>query len=173
MFESKKIKALKKEIETLRKQLDIYKDKEIARLPKSNICKTNKITGVTTDNPFQPIQYFKYGASGTTEHLEHYHLTNKLSTINNENINNMSNKYRKKPVVIQAVQWTGKNHQEIVDFTDGTNIHKPVDSRSFSIPTLEGEMLANVGDYIIKGVKGEFYPCKPDIFELTYDKINN
>jgi len=163
-FESKKIKALEGKLKTLRKQLAIhnqqliYKDKEIARLPESNICKTKKITGVTTDNPFQPIKYFKYGASGTTEHLEHYHQLN------------MSNKYRKKPVVIQAVQWTGKNHQEIVDFTDGTNIHKPVDSRSFSIPTLEGEMLANVGDYIIKGVKGEFYPCKPDIFELTYDK---
>ena len=87
-FESKKIKALEGKLKTLRKQLAIhnqqliYKDKEIARLPKY-ICKTKKITGVTTDNPFQPIGYYKYGASGTTEHLEHYHLTNKLSTINN------------------------------------------------------------------------------------------
>ena len=77
MFESKKIKALEGELETLRKQLDIYKDKEIARLPKSHICKTDKITGVTTDNPFQPFEYYR------CEGCETFSPTNKLSTINN------------------------------------------------------------------------------------------
>tara|TARA_R110000868_G_scaffold85668_2_gene240821 strand:- start:1500 stop:1757 length:258 start_codon:yes stop_codon:yes gene_type:complete len=85
MVESKKIKALKKQLETLRKQLDIYKDKEIARLQESNKKIdslalpgwTELLTGVTTTNPFQPIQYFKFGTSGT------FSPTNKLSTINN------------------------------------------------------------------------------------------
>jgi hypothetical protein len=80
--------------------------------------------------------------------------------------------YRKKPVVIEASQWNGKNHQEILDFTEGTKIRKHYDSNSFIIPTLEGEMTASVGDYIIKGIQGEFYPCKPNIFELTYEEVN-
>ena len=77
-------------------------------------------------------------------------------------------KYRKKPVVIEAIQWNGNNGEEIVNFvglvgyTNGENI---------IIPTLEGDMLASKGDYIIKGIKGEFYPCKPDIFEATYEEV--
>lgn len=92
-------------------------------------------------------------------------------------------KYRKKPVEIEALQWTGENHIEMFNFLGGKNIehmttsginfyidHNKVKS-GLVIKTLEGEHIATVGDYIIKGVKGEFYPCKEDIFHLTYDKI--
>lgn len=78
--------------------------------------------------------------------------------------------YRKKPVEIQAIQWTGDNWPEIQTFcTSATKL--TVGSDSFIIPTLEGDHSAMVGDYIIKGVAGEFYPCKPDIFEMTYDLV--
>lgn len=82
------------------------------------------------------------------------------------------NKYRKKPVVIEAVQWTGKNGEEITKFISintSFDIHDDV----IEINTLEGTMLANIGDYVIKGINGEFYPCKPDIFEKTYEKVEN
>ena len=78
-------------------------------------------------------------------------------------------KYRKKPVVIEAVQFDGENFQEILEFAKGKSmwwINHP--SHGMVITTLEGDMKASKGDYIIKGVKGEFYPCKPDIFELIY-----
>lgn len=75
-------------------------------------------------------------------------------------------KFRKKPVVIEAVQWTGSNGNEIVRFITGLPDAEAFDE---TIKTLEGEMHASVGDWIIKGVKGEFYPCKPDIFEATYE----
>ena len=70
-------------------------------------------------------------------------------------------KYRKKPVVIEAIQWTGDNVNKIVEFIGQHNIDYGV---YLKIHTLEGTMQASVGDYIIKGVQGEFYPCKPDIF---------
>jgi len=76
-------------------------------------------------------------------------------------------KYRKKPVVIEAVQWNGENHDEIADFMGEFRI--PVFSRCFEIQTLEGSMTAIPGDWIIKGIRGEFYPCKPDIFAATYE----
>lgn len=85
--------------------------------------------------------------------------------------------FRKKPVTIQAIQWTGENTKEVLDFI-GRQITvgqvnmftgKVVD---MDIPTLEGTMKATVGDWIIKGVKGEFYPCKPDIFEQTYECVS-
>jgi hypothetical protein len=79
--------------------------------------------------------------------------------------------YRKKPVVIEAIQLTEENVDLLVEFCDGKiKSHFLV---GVVIETLEGDMLANKGDYIIKGVKGEFYPCKPDIFEMTYESINN
>ncbi len=72
----------------------------------------------------------------------------------------------KKPVTVEAILWTGENHNDVYDFADGVaGINGNGD---MSITTLEGEMKASVGDYIIKGVKGEFYPCKPDIFKSTY-----
>jgi hypothetical protein len=79
-------------------------------------------------------------------------------------------KYRKKPVVIEAVQWTGDNANEVAWFAEGKAI-LGVFHDGFDIHTLEGVMRANVGDYIIKGVNGEFYPCKPGIFEKTYEKV--
>ncbi len=76
-------------------------------------------------------------------------------------------KFRKKPVIIEAIQWTGQNCLEIQQFCGVT----PFTMDSFIIPTLEGNHTANIWDWIIKGVKGEFYPCKPDIFEQTYEKV--
>lgn len=77
-------------------------------------------------------------------------------------------KYRKKPVVIEAIKFTGKNVDELTDFV-GDNLH--YSGTYFYIPTLEGAMIVSEGDYVIKGVKGEFYPCKPDIFEETYEPV--
>ena len=81
-------------------------------------------------------------------------------------------KYRKKPVVIEAVQWTGKNITEVLDFMDWRNAAHDAAS-GLTIRTLEGNHHASPGDFIIKGVNGEFYPCKPDIFEKTYEKISS
>lgn len=79
-------------------------------------------------------------------------------------------KFRKKPVVIDAVQWLGTNTTEVSTFFNGSNQRPAVIyGHPISIATLEGEMLADVGDFIIKDVKGEYYPCKPDIFKLTYE----
>ena len=77
-------------------------------------------------------------------------------------------KFRKKPVVIDAVQWQ-KRISDIEYFMDGLDYY--VIGDSLFIPTLEGDMETSPGDWIIKGVKGEFYPCKPDIFELTYERV--
>jgi hypothetical protein len=82
-------------------------------------------------------------------------------------------KYRKKPVEIEAVQFTGGNCIDIIRFIGGpwTNLELH-NSDQPVIRTLEGDMTASIGDYIIKGVKGEFYPCKPDIFEMSYDLVS-
>lgn len=79
-------------------------------------------------------------------------------------------KYRKKPVVIEAVQWTGKNQTEIDKFCRMKVVWSE-NKKTFLVLTLEGNLLASTGDYIIKGVNGEYYPCKPDIFEKTYEKV--
>lgn len=91
-------------------------------------------------------------------------------------------KYRKKPVVIEAVQFKNINHGEINAFV-GKELKSKIESEtaylagkgapvsSIIIPTLEGDMKAMPGDFIIKGVSGEFYPCKPDIFEKTYEIV--
>ena len=91
-------------------------------------------------------------------------------------------RYRKKPVVIHALQWTGENLRDVIAFTDGppdTRNHHAgmkweeyaelVRREGLKIFTLEGTMDASIGDWIIRGVKGEFYPCKPDIFAATYE----
>lgn len=92
-------------------------------------------------------------------------------------------KYRKKPVVIEAWQLTQDNvinlYEKIhkVDLsTIALHAHAEVleevtQNKGLMIPTLEGNMLASFGDYIIKGIQGEYYPCKPDIFEQTYEKV--
>ena len=93
-------------------------------------------------------------------------------------------KFRKKPVVIDAIQWTGNNLEEIIDFV-GKELKVELQSETayiagvgkplyyVIIETLEGNMRASDGDYIIKGVNGEFYPCKPDIFDKTYEKVED
>lgn len=91
----------------------------------------------------------------------------------------------KKPVKIEAMQWLGSNDVEIYEFGEQANIYigyrttrlnplepikesVPIPPRVVIIRTLEGDMTADIGDWIIKGVNGEFYPCKPDIFKKTY-----
>ncbi len=84
----------------------------------------------------------------------------------------MVKKYRKKPIIIEAVKWDGNNFEEVKEFVGKyRNFRIPIINASIIIFTLEGEMKARKGDYIIKGIKGEFYPCKPDIFEETYEEI--
>lgn len=80
-------------------------------------------------------------------------------------------KFRKKPVVINAVQWDGNNGVEVATFLEGASFSFSDAGDKVFIETLEGEMTATILDWIIKGVKGEFYPCKPDIFEATYDRV--
>lgn len=92
-------------------------------------------------------------------------------------------KYRKKPIVIEAIRWDGKNHRDMYKFLGGSDDDwiRP-DGKNFYINhnkvpgglvilTLEGEHIASIGDYIIRGVNGEYYPCKPDIFEKTYEAV--
>lgn len=94
-------------------------------------------------------------------------------------------KFRKKPVVIEAVQFTGDNEIKCMDFV-GKKLeycHPPLameydkeitnEMVYLLIPTLEGTMKCNRFDFIIKGVNGEFYPCKPDIFEKTYEPVTD
>lgn len=83
-------------------------------------------------------------------------------------------KFIKRPILIEAVKWNGDNLNEILLLTESEGVirrslsHK---DKVITIRTLEGNMEANLGDWIIKGVKGELYPCKPDIFEATYKKV--
>lgn len=77
-------------------------------------------------------------------------------------------KYRKKTVTVEAVRWTGDNRKEIYDFCSDAYM---ANYSKLYIKTLEGVYIAREGDYIIKGVHGEFYPCKPDIFEETYEEV--
>lgn len=79
-------------------------------------------------------------------------------------------KYIKKPVIIEAIQFTGLNFSDINDFVGTKNFLYGLDG--IYIHTLEGDMLVSAGDFVIKGVRGEFYPCKPDIFKETYDQLN-
>ena len=85
----------------------------------------------------------------------------------------MTKKYRKKPVVIEAVEWTGSDY--CFDHVEALATNGPctVGTRGgeLYISTLEGEMHADQGDFIIKGVQGEVYPCKPDIFRDTYEEV--
>ncbi|WP_328805511.1 hypothetical protein [Paenibacillus apii] len=75
-------------------------------------------------------------------------------------------KYRKKPVEIEAIQFTGSNWGEIETFVP---VGKYNEDGTFNIVTLEGEHKCSIGDFVIQGVAGEFYPCKPEIFAATYE----
>ena len=78
--------------------------------------------------------------------------------------------YRKKPVVIEAVQFLGdENLLEIIEWIGSNNLIAM--DNFICIITLEGQMTVQRNDWVIKGVKGEFYPCKPDIFEATYEEV--
>lgn len=79
-------------------------------------------------------------------------------------------KYRKKPVEVEAVKFTGQNWGEIESFVP---VGKYNNDGTFNIVTLEGEHKCSVGDYVIRGIAGEFYPCKPDIFEATYEFVTD
>ena len=83
-------------------------------------------------------------------------------------------KYRKKPVVIEAKQLTQSSMFEIIKWvrTNGGEAEPFPEDIALYIDTLEGVMRANEGDWIICGVHGEFYPCKPDIFEATYERVD-
>jgi len=102
-------------------------------------------------------------------------------------------KYKKRPVVIEAVQWTGENDIEVCNFLAHGTTQLPVpdnyeklygskfhlslgdnyhmEGQTLIIKTLEGQHIASKGDYIIRGVHGEYYPCKPDIFAKTYELV--
>ena len=87
-------------------------------------------------------------------------------------------KFRKKPVVIEAIRLNKISNEKVVEFLGGES-HRNIDftiNNSIgvvNIVTMEGTMTANPGDWIIRGIKGEFYPCKPDIFEATYESVDN
>lgn len=103
----------------------------------------------------------------------------------------MYKKYRKKPVIIEAIQWDGKNLIDVssflcnqtrkealkeinssdISFKKWDDYESIVIGEGLTIDTLEGRMKADIGDYIIKGINGEFYPCKPDIFAKTYEEV--
>ncbi len=83
-------------------------------------------------------------------------------------------KFRKKPVVIEAICWDGTNDHEVSAFgVPHVERKKPYEDPRLKVRTLGGDMLASPSDWIIKGVKGELYPCKPDIFEATYEPVED
>lgn len=82
--------------------------------------------------------------------------------------------FKKKPVVIEAMQFTGDNWQDVVTWVRNNNgliQYASLEPNILSIITLEGIMTVSLNDMVIKGVQGEFYPCKPDIFSSTYDSV--
>lgn len=81
----------------------------------------------------------------------------------------MDNLYRKKPVVIEAVQWDG--NLSTAESFGIPECHQNLGSTSLEIPTLAGRMTVPLGNWLMKGVKGEFYPCEISIFEATYEKV--
>lgn len=82
-------------------------------------------------------------------------------------------KFRKKPVVIEAIQWDGKlpTIEKLLEGSTCKSVEQDLCDPALVIETLEGKMRAEVGDWVIRGVKGELYPCKPDVFEQTYEKV--
>lgn len=76
--------------------------------------------------------------------------------------------YRKKPIVIEAFEWTGQSPHDWPEWATKVSL---LDGRDLVVHTLEGTMRADLGDWIIKGVQGEQYPCKPSIFLATYDPV--
>ena len=85
-------------------------------------------------------------------------------------LNNIKVKHIKDSITTEAIQWTGDNWEEIIEFVKSYDKIREY-SDKLEIATPEGNLTASIGDYIIRGIKGEFYPCKPDIFELTYTAL--
>lgn len=85
----------------------------------------------------------------------------------------MIKKFRKKPVVIEAIQYDGtkESFEKIGKWMGNPKDYVALRDRTLIIPTLESPHEASIGDWIIKGVKNEFYPCKPDIFDETYEEV--
>lgn len=91
----------------------------------------------------------------------------------------MVKRYKTKPCEIEAIKWMGTNLEDVLEFANNKIIYHEITDRGsgkllgyeISIETLEGIMLASKGDYIIKGLRGEFYPCKSDVFEKKYEVI--
>ena len=112
------------------------------------------------------------GLMGLMMNREYQRLLN-----HNKEHNKLIKKYKKKPVEIEAVLFKRDSFEDIEKFTNGKaknfRTERTPNGKSYcDIETLEGIHIATEGDYIIKGIKGEFYPCKPDIFEMTYESIN-
>lgn len=89
-------------------------------------------------------------------------------------------KFRKRPVVIEAWQWLGRGFETdtpawVFDYSHGVSKSqvRVQQDGTLSVPTLEGNMTAQIGDWLIQGVKGEIYPCKPDIFEQMYEPVED
>lgn len=78
-------------------------------------------------------------------------------------------KYRKKPIVVEAIRYTGDNPYVVIEFSK--NKAQKTVGENLVIKTLEGDYQCSVGDWLIRGIKGEIYPCKPDIFEATYEPV--
>lgn len=83
---------------------------------------------------------------------------------------NTVRQYRSKPKMIYAIQWDGGNEAQVLAFAKGGDAHHNPEFMTISLRTLEGVMTADVGDFIIQGIQGEFYPCKPEIFEKSYEE---
>ena len=88
----------------------------------------------------------------------------------------MIKKYVKKPIPIEAIQWTGTNTKELMEFSKDIRFiyHDSGDgnvSTEMYVQTLEGDLYAKIGDFILKGIKGETYPCAKEIFEATYEEV--
>lgn len=77
-------------------------------------------------------------------------------------------KIKRKPVELECIQYKGNN---VVELSEWIGVSLSTSPRGLFIQTLEGSMKVSIGDYIIKGIQGEFYPCKPDIFEKIYEII--
>ena len=106
---------------------------------------------------------------------------NQNTSTDKEGVNKMVKKYKTKLCEIEAIQWNGLNLEEIKEFVGESLIYNICDTAwevgkgrphvDMKIKTLEGDMQASIGDYIIKGLRGEFYPCKPDVFEKKYELV--
>lgn len=82
----------------------------------------------------------------------------------------MIRSFRKLPVEIQAIEFDGTNPEEIIAWADGQSSIRHPDG-ALTIETLEGDMTVSPGDFVIRGVAGEFYPCKPDILAKSYEEV--